>query len=180
MRLGIRVGIGVLISAALLVAPVSLFYFDAYPMNTTPANSNGSLNIYVHDAPPSSQQVTGVWITFTAVSIHGVSTGWLNNQVTPSRTINISGLTTTTAKLLQTYTLQPGKYTMLRLYLLNVSVILGGVNTTFRLSASFAFINGPFNISGSQTTTINIDFNLTQCLNMHAEIFTPKVGYTIS
>lgn len=168
MRLGTKMA--VLVVVVLAIVPISLAYLSNTP-------NGGSLKVYVADKPVAS--VSAVYITFTEVALHNNVSGWTNYSVGTS-TINILGLTTTNASLLKSIALQPATYTMIRLYIQNVTVVLNGVPTAFRLSAPFAFINHPFNVQAFSTTSINIDFHLTQCLNEHSLVFTPHVGYTVS
>ena len=75
-------------------------------------HNTGTLNVYVQDLPANN--VSAVYITFTAVSLHGNSTGWTNYSV-GSKTINILGLTASNATLLNSIKLNAEKYTMIRM-----------------------------------------------------------------
>ena len=140
--------------------------------------SNGNIAISVADAN-TLQQVDAVYITFGSVALHSNggnnSSGWMNYSVL-TKTVNILGLTTSNASLLSNITLHAGKYTMIRLYITNVTVNILGVNYTFTLSAPYAFINRPFTVSAHSTTNVIIDFNLNSDLNLNSKIFTPYVG----
>lgn len=168
MRTGSK--IAVLVFVVLAIVPATLAYVNSSP-------NDGTVSIYVHDKPTAS--ASAVYITFSSVSLHSNKTGW-NNYTVPTTTINIQGLSTTNESLLKSITLLADHYTMIRLYIQNVSVIIGGVNYAFKLSAPFAFINKPFTVQQFSTTTISIDFNLDECLNLHAHMFTPHIGYTFS
>lgn len=139
--------------------------------------SNGTLNLYVQDAPTNN--VSAVYITFSAVSVHGNQTNWTNYSV-GSTTVNILNLTTTNASLLKSVTLQAQTYTMIRLYITSVNVTINGQNVSFALKAPFAFLNHPFTVSPNSATKLNIEFNLNQDLNQQAKIFTPNIGMVVS
>lgn len=141
------------------------------------SNGQGTLNIYVQDAPTSN--VSAVYITFSAVSVHGNQSGW-TNYTTGNTTVNILNLTTTNASLLKSITLNAEKYTMIRLYITSVNITENGKNVTFTLHAPFAFINHPFTVSKNSATKLNIDFNLNQDLNMQSKVFTPNIGMVVS
>ncbi len=175
MRTEIKMAI--LVTVVLSMVPVSLAYVDYNQGNNISSSSGGTLSLYVHDNPVP--KATAVYITFTSVSLHGNNTGWENFSVN-SRTVNILGLTTTNESLLKTINLQSERYTMIRLYISKVSVMLNGNNITFNLSAPFIFMNRPFNIQDNSNTVISINFQLHQCLNMNSRMFTPFVGYTVS
>ena len=160
--------IAVVIIAVAAGAFVSLNYLN---------KGTGTLNVYVQDAPTAN--VSAVYITFSAVSVHGNQTNWTNYSVGKT-TVNILNLTTTNASLLKSVTLQAQKYTMIRLYISSVNVTVNGSNVSFALKAPFAFINHPFTVSKNSATQLNIDFNLNQDLNMQSQIFTPNIGMVVS
>ena len=140
--------------------------------------SNGHMAISVADDPALSG-VGAVYISFSSVELHSNTSGWVNYSV-PSTTINILGLTTTNASLLTNITLHSGKYTMIRLFIKNVTVDVLGVNVSFTLASHFAFINHPFNVAAHSTTGIVIDFSLNQNLNLNSKVFTPNVGFVVT
>ena len=141
------------------------------------SGNNGTANVYVEDAPILN--VSAVVITFSSVSFHNNTSGWKNYSV-KTTTVNILGLTTTNASLLSSITLHAGKYTMIRLYITSVTVKMLGVNVSFNLAAPYAFINHPFTVSAHSSTNINMEFNLSQDLNLNSKIFTPSVGVVVS
>ena len=152
------------------------YYFnDVYAKNT---QETGNMAISVADAPILST-VAAVNITFSNVALHSNSTGWTNYTVS-KQNVDILGLTTTNASLLSNISLKTGTYTMIRLYITNVTVVIAGISYNFSLKAPFAFVNHPFIVSNNQTTKIVIDFNLSQDLNLNAKVFTPSVGFTQS
>ena len=88
------------------------------------SNSNtGKVNVYVEDAPILN--VSAVYITFTNVSLHNTSSGW-HTYTLKTTTVNILDLTTTNASLLSSFSINAGNYTMIRLYLTSIHVIIGG------------------------------------------------------
>lgn len=140
-------------------------------------NDNGVLNLSVYDAPVTN--ISAVYITFSNLSLHGVQTGWTNYS-TSNKTIDILNVTSANASLLDSLSLSYQEYTMIRLYIHNITVTTDGTNVSFRMGAPFAFVNLPFNVTTSKTTNVALQFNLTSDLNLHARIFTPNVGTTIT
>ena len=150
-----------------------LVYYQA----SQAASADGHVAMKVADAPNGS--VSGVFITFSDVSLHNNASGWTNYSV-KSTTVNILGLTASNASLLTNITLSAGTYTMIRLYITNVTVNMLGINATFTLHAPFAFINHPFKVSAHGNLNVIIEFNLTQDLNLTSKVFTPNVGVVVS
>lgn len=162
--------IAVIVIVLIAVAAGTLAYMNFF-------DNNGTVNIYVQDTPISN--VSAVYTTFNAVSVHGNQTNWTNYTV-GSTIVNILNLTTTNASLLKSITLQAQTYTMIRLYIASVNVTENGNNVSFSLQAPFAFINHPFTVSKNSATKLNIEFNLNQDLNMHSKVFTPNIGMVVS
>ena len=142
------------------------------------SNSNtGKVSVYVEDAPIFN--VSAVYITFTNVSLHNTSSGWHTYTLTTT-TVNILGLTTTNASLLSSFSIKVGNYTMIRLYITSVNVKIAGLNVSFTLASPDAFINHPFSVSAHSTTGLDIEFNLSQDLNINSRMFTPSIGVVVS
>lgn len=140
--------------------------------------NNGNLVIKVADQP--SFGIKGVYITFSGLALHGNKTGWAFYNMSTPITINILGLTTSNASLLENITLTSQKYTMMRLYISKVQVnIMGMGNLTFNLTAPFAFLNHPINVISHKTVVVILDFNIQQDLNMNSRMFTPYIGNLI-
>ncbi len=135
--------------------------------------NNGNLSIYVSDA--NSNTVSGVYITFSSIEVHGNQSGWVNYSL-GQRTINIYGINVNNSVLLGNISLEPQKYTMIRIYITSVVVNMNGVNATFNLSSDFAFINHPFTISPHSQLSFIVEFKLNECLNIQSRIFTPYIG----
>lgn len=151
---------------------------SAFTAGIPDSHDNGTLNMAVFDAPPQ-YNVSAVYLSFSNISLNGVQTGWTNYTL-GNRTINIFNLSAQNASLLKSLSLGPQEYTMIRLYINNVTVTVNGTNETFSLASPFAFVNHPFNVTTTGTTNVNIQFNLTSDLNLHAKILTPKVGTTFT
>lgn len=151
----------------------------SFTTGTPGKNSNGTFNLYVSDAPPSSYNVTAVYVTFSNLSLQGEQTGWMNFSL-PNTTINLMNITSSNASLLSNLTISQQEYTMIRLYIQNVTVTVNGVNETFKLSAPFAFINHSFNVSANNTTVVHMEFNLSNDVHANSKQFTPNIGSTIS
>ena len=163
------------IVAVIMIAAglTGLVYYQA----SQAAATDGHVAMKVADAPNSS--VSGVFITFSDVSLHNNASGWTNYSV-KSTTVNILGLTATNASLLTNITLSAGTYTMIRLFITNVTVDMLGVNISFSLHAPFAFINHPFKVSAHGNLNVVIEFNLSQDLSLTSKVFTPNVGIVVS
>ena len=136
-------------------------------------DQGGNLNVKVMDAPMTG--VSAVYLTFDEVAIHGTTSNWNYYNVT-SKTIDILGLTTTNASLFASISLTAQKYTAIWLYVTHVTVVVGGVSHNFTMESNWAKVVGSFNVSAHSSTDIIIAFNLSQELNLVAQIFTPVVG----
>lgn len=134
---------------------------------------SGTANFFVYDAPLDN--VSAVYLNFSAVALHGVQTGWTNYSVS-NHSIDILNLSSANASLLNSLKLTPQSYTMIRLYMQNVTVTVNGVNETFRMASSTALINHPFNISANGVMNLKIQFNLNQDINVNGKVFTPVIG----
>lgn len=142
------------------------------------SNSNtGKVSVYAEDAPIFN--VSAVYITFTNVSLHNTSSGWHTYTLTTT-TVNILGLTTTNASLLSSFSIKAGNYTMIRLYITSINVKIAGLNVSFTLASPDAFINHPFSVSAHSTTGLDIEFNLSQDLNINSRMFAPSIGVVVS
>ena len=162
----------VIVAMIILIAGGAYFGYSYFENS----QSSGHMAISVADAPVSG--VTGVFITFTSASIHSNASGWVNYTVS-THTINIFNLTTTNASLLTNITLHAATYTMIRLYIKNVTVDLLGAKVNFTLNAPFVFINHPFKVTAHSNQEVMIDFNLNQDLNVNSDVFTPYVGFSV-
>jgi hypothetical protein len=164
-----KVAIAVIIAAVVVSAGAYVYISQYY--------NRGAMKVYVQDTPVIN--VNAVYLTFSAVSVHGNSSGWMNFS-TGKTTINILNLDTTNASLLKSVSLSAQTYTMIRLYIYSVNVTVLGINISLNLSAPFAFINHPFTVSAHSTTVVHIDFNLINDINLQSRVFTPYVGITVS
>lgn len=160
------------IAVVVIIAAGAYFGYGFY-MNS---QNSGHMSISVADAGIAG--VSGVFITFDKVALHSNSSGWVNYSLA-THTVNILNLTATNASLLTNISLHAATYTMIRLYITNVTVDILGLSENFTLNAPFAFINHPFRVSAHSTQDILIDFNLNQDLNINSKIFTPSVGFTV-
>lgn len=160
------------IIAVVVVAVIigSLGYYFLVP-------ANSRLSIEVADQPTSD--ISAVYITFSTVALHGNTSGW-KNYTLPTKTVDILGLTTSNASLLGTITLTPQKYTMLRIHIQNVTVVVAGVHINLTLASSFGFINHPFDISAHSSSDVIIEFDLQSDINLSSDIFTPSIGIFVS
>lgn len=134
---------------------------------------SGFADFYVYDAP--SYNVSAVYMNFSEISLHGVQTGWTNFSVS-NHSINVLGLTAANASLLGNLNVSAQNYTMIRLYIQNVTVTLNGINETFKLASPYAMINHPFDVLANGTVSVKIQFDLNQDVNVHSRMFTPLIG----
>ncbi len=134
---------------------------------------SGFANFYVYDAP--SYNVSAVYMNFSSISLHGVQTGWTNYTVS-NRSINVLGLTSANASLLGNISVSVENYTMIKLYITNVTVTVNGVNETFKMASQYALVNHPFIVTANGTVNVQIQFDLNQDVNVHGRMFTPLVG----
>ena len=160
--------IGVIIAVIVIAAAVLVYYQFV--------DNGGNVNVEVADAPVGA---SAVYITFNNVYVHGTSTGWQNFSVA-SKTIDILNLTASNASLFGSISLKAGTYTQIKLGIVNVTVVMSGQKITFTSSNGYVDINTPFTVSAHSTTSLVIEFNLTQDLNMVAKTFTPSASMVVS
>ncbi|GGM77609.1 hypothetical protein GCM10007108_14680 [Thermogymnomonas acidicola] len=168
--------------AALVIVVVAAVAGGGYYYYSNVADT-GHLALAAADAPPSSQ-VFGVYITFDAVAVHSTTSGWQNFSFA-ARTLNILNVTPTSVSLFTSdtvanLTLHAGNYTMIRIYITNVTVDILGSNITFRLASDFAFVNHPFTVTAGGTVMGVIEFNLNSDLNLNSRVFTPNIGFVVN
>ncbi len=162
--------ITIIVVVVALIGLGSFAYYEFF-------DQGGNVSLKVMDAPISG--VSAVYLTFSHVAIHGTKTGW-SNYTLASKTVNILHLTTSNASLLGSIKLTAQRYTQIRLYVQNVSIVMSGVSQNMTMSGGhWADIIGTFNVSAHSTTTVIIAFNLNQELNMVSMTFTPVVGTTM-
>ncbi|MHB8397189.1 MAG: DUF4382 domain-containing protein [Thermoplasmataceae archaeon] len=162
--------ITIIVVVVALIGLGSFAYYEFF-------DQGGNVSLKVMDAPMSG--VSAVYLTFSQVAIHGTKTGW-SNYTLASKTVNILDLTTSNASLLGSIKLTAQRYTQIRLYVQNVSVVMSGVSHSMKMMSNWADIIGTFNVSAHSTTTVIIAFNLNQELNMVSMTFTPVVGTTMT
>lgn len=158
-----------IIVAVIVIAAGVLIYYEFF-------DNGGSVNVKVADAPVGA---SAVYITFKDVYVHSNSSGWQNFTVA-SKTIDILNLTTTNASLFGSISLKAGTYTMIKLAIVNVTVVMGGQHVNFTSANGYVDIVTPFTVSAHSTTNLIIEFNLTQDLNLMAKTFTPTASMTSS
>ncbi len=162
--------------ATVVIVIIAVVVVGAYSAVT--AYGHGTLKLSAADNPVNGG-VTDVFITFSAISLHSNSSGWTNYTLS-SKTVNIFGVSLNNSSFLGSISIPAGKYTMMRVYISAVSVEIAGMNESFNLSSHSAFLNHPFTVAASSTTSLTFEFNLTQCLNMNAKVFTPYIGVVAS
>lgn len=162
--------ITIIVVVVALIGLGSFAYYEFF-------DQGGNVSLKVMDAPISG--VSAVYLTFSQVAIHGTKTGW-SNYTLASKTVNIFDLTTSNASLLGSIKLTAQRYTEIRLYVENVSVVMSGVSHNMTMASNWADIIGTFSVSAHSTTTVTIAFNLNQELNVGTMVFTPVVGTTMT
>lgn len=158
------------IVAIMIIAAGFLVYYEFI-------DNTGSVHVEVADAP--SGNVSAVYITFDAVYMHSTTAGWKNFSI-GAKTVNILHLSISNASLLSSVNIAPGKYTMIRLAIVNVTVKISGFSFAFTPSNGYVDIVSPFTVSAHSTTTLVIDFNLTQDLNIRSQVFTPTASMVVN
>ncbi|MCL5804186.1 MAG: DUF4382 domain-containing protein [Candidatus Thermoplasmatota archaeon] len=158
--------------AIILIIVGGFFVYDSY----IPSSNKVPVDMEVADSP--NTLASAVYISFSSVELHGNKTGWTNYTV-GNKTVDILGLTLSNASLLSKVTLTAQTYTMFRIFIKNVTVVIAGVSVNFTLASSFAFLNHPFTISAGKPATVVFEFNLTQDLNVMSSVFTPNVGIEV-
>jgi hypothetical protein len=162
--------------AVIAVVIVVVIGVGVYAALTT--YGHGTLNLSVADTPVNSN-VSAVYITFSAISLHSTSSGWTNYTIS-SRTVNIYGVTLNNSSFLGSLSIPAGNYTMIRVYVSSVSVDMAGTNESFAMASHAAFLNHPFTVKALSTTHLTFEFNLNQCLNLNSKVFTPYIGVVVS
>ncbi len=137
-------------------------------------SNSGTLSMSVADTPIAN--VSAAYLTFSQVQVHSAnSSSWETFNIS-TQTINVYAVSVTNPTFLSTINLGAGKYTQIRLYIQNVTVVVNGISEKFTMASQYALINHPFNISAHGTTKMTIDFSISQSLNLQSMIFTPSVG----
>lgn len=162
--------------AVIVIAIVAIAGAGTYAAITT--YGHGTLSLSAADVPVNGN-VSAVYLTFSEISLHSTSTGWTNYTM-PSRTVDIYGVTLNNSSFLGSLSILAGNYTMVRVYVSAVSVVVADTNESFNISSHSAFLNHPFNVRAFSTTHLTFEFNLNQCLNLNSKVFTPYIGVVVS
>ncbi len=170
----------VAVLAALAVAggaeAYALVTYGSLPSaSTRPASGGiGTLNVYVMDAPPASQNWSHVYVTFNLVQTHEANdTAWKNITVSTA-TIDLLSVKTVPA-LLGGATLSAGMYTQLRIVVESAwGVNATGVKFNFTVPSNVLKTDDPFNVTTGETTNLVVDLDLT-----HAIVWTDQ-GYFLT
>lgn len=154
----------------------ALVIHGSLPSASTPLawGGVGTLNVYVTDAPPASQNWSHVFVTFSLVQTHAANeTAWKNITVSKA-TVDLLSVKTV-PDLLGGATLAAGQYTQLRI----VVESAWGVNETgqkfnFTVPSTVLKTDQPFNVTTGETTNLVVDIDLT-----HAIVWT-DMGYLLT
>lgn len=170
-----KFGAAIIAIAVVLIIIGGFFVYNSY---VSSSKNTATVDMEVADSPIIT--ASAVYITFSAVAVHGNNnSGWENYTFKHAETVNILGLTVSNASLLSSVKLTAQTYTMFRLYITNVTVVIAGVAINFTLASTFGFLNHPVTIAAGSTSTIVFEFNLTQDLNLSSHIFTPNLGIEV-
>ena len=166
-----RTSIVAIVVVVILVGVAGTYY--ELGMNGSTGNT-GNLSMSVADTPVAN--VSAVYLTFSQVQLHSANNSSWETFNIATQTINVYNVSVTNPAFLNSISLNAGKYTEIRLYIQNVSVVVDHVSKKFTMVSNYAIVNHPFNISAHGTTKMTIDFSISQSLNMESLIFTPYVG----
>lgn len=162
--------IAVVVVIIVIIAALSVVFL-------TPSHK-GKVSIYVKDAQ-------GVWshvnVTFSEVQIHAANasgtSGWLNLTLKESK-LDLASLVNVSALLAQG-SFAEGKYTQIRIVVLNVTGIMtDGTRVNFTVPSGELKTTHPFNITAGSTEKLTLEIDLDRSI-VHADgkwIFTPVLG----
>ncbi len=147
----------------------------------TSATLSGNFRVMLTDSPFSDAKA--VLVTFSEVSVHASGGGWTTIPFgggAASRTCDLKQLQGP-QDVLGTGTLPAGHYTQVRLTVTSATIYFdtaapagacaatigapGGRNATLNIPSGQVILNREFDISGSNTATMVLDFNGDQSIN---------------
>lgn len=167
----LKIAAGIVIAIIVIAVIGGFLYTDSGAVFA----KKGTVKVGVADNPAVPLGVTGVFMTFDAISVHSNTSGWVNYSISKT-TINILNFSVTNPAFIGNLSLKAGEYTQMRLYLTNVSVVFFGISINFNLSTNFAFVNHPFVINSTGSLNFVVDFDIHSSLSMNSKMFTPSVG----
>ncbi|MEM0139157.1 MAG: DUF4382 domain-containing protein [Ferroplasma sp.] len=164
-----------IIVVIVIIAVVAGGGYYAYHYETT-----GKLKVSAADTPGSFNG-TGIYLTFSAIALHSASaksnsTGWTNYSL-HDKTVNILDLSASNATFLSNISIHAASYNEMKIYIKNVSIVVGGLSITLSLEHPFSFVVHTVTISAHSTTSIVLDYGVsdvkgTSSFNMDATVIT--------
>ncbi len=140
--------------------------------------NDGTIRLSAADAPIMGG-MSAVYITFSEIAMHSNGSSWSNFSISAT-TVNILNVSENASAFFSSISLPAGKYTMMRIMIQSVSVMILGNNVSFNLASHWCFVNHPFLVNPHSTLNVVLEFNLNECLNMQSKMFTPYVGVFVS
>ena len=138
----------------------------------------GTVSIYVKDLPDDWIHMN---VTFSEAKIHeadaGNDSGW-HTLAIRNQTVDLASLTNVSA-LLASGNVSAGKYTQIRLVVVNVTGTMeDGSIVNFTVPSGELKTNHPFNVTADHTETLTLDFDLSRSIvhNSSGWIFKPVLG----
>lgn len=149
--------------------------------------STGSASVYVKDAP--TDEFDEIHVVFTKIQVHASNasengTGWVtlfdNATGVDVDLLNASG---TQAAFLGEADLQTGRYTQLRVTVMEAYGVKDDQQIALTLSSGTLKLNHPFTIAADKETRLVLDFDLDRSLHQQgngAWRMTPVVGQVLA
>ena len=117
----------------------------------------GSVRIYMKDAPLDLQQVEHIYITFSSITAHRTGQGW-ETIFEGEKTVDLKALMEGEA-LIAEVELEAGDYTQLRLQISEASIVLDGQSHQLEVPSGEVKIPCLFTVDETTTVTILLDFS---------------------
>jgi hypothetical protein len=168
--------------AVIIVVVIAIAVIGAALALQANQEDNGTMSLYVKDAPASWTHVN---VTFSEVKIHAASgtnnsSGWITLTV-ENGTIDLVHLANISS-LLASSSVPTGKYTQIRIVVAEVTgMMTDGTNVTFTVPSGELKTTHPFNVTAGQTTKLTVDIDLEHSIVHNAQgwTFKPVLGAVI-
>jgi hypothetical protein len=167
-----------LLTATVIVIVVAVVAAGLY---VTVSATTGTVSVRVKDQPAEWSHVN---VTFSEVQVHQIggdnSTGWKTLAVSGG-TIDLIPLTNISA-FLASASIPTGQYTQIRIVVSSATgVMLNGTHVAFTVPSGELKTTNPFNVTPGDTTTLILEFDLSQSIihNASGWIFKPVLGRVV-
>ncbi len=117
----------------------------------------GSVRIYMKDAPLDLEQVDHIYITFSSITAHRTGQGW-ETIFEGEKTVDLKALMEGEA-LIADVKLEAGDYTQLRLQISEASIVVDGQSHQLEIPSGEVKIPCLFTVDETSTVTIVLDFS---------------------